>query len=250
MKIYVLASGSKGNSTFIDVDGHGILIDCGIAKRRLINSLNELGYEFSDIHTVLLTHDHNDHNKNIHIFDKNILYAGKNTVEGLINVIEPYQLIELDNINILPLALSHDANSPMAYIISYRDEKLVYMTDTGYVNKKNTEYIKNASYYIIESNHDVEMLMDTNRPQYLIERILSDFGHMSNEYSATLMANSIGENTKEIILAHLSSEANTPKKAVATYKKVFKKHQIDINSIILKVASQQDIVCGGKQLED
>ena len=39
MKYHVLASGSKGNSIFIYDQGNGLLIDCGISKRQLIQNL-------------------------------------------------------------------------------------------------------------------------------------------------------------------------------------------------------------------
>ena len=104
--------------------------------------------------------------------------------------------------------------------------------------------MKNLDYYIIESNHDIEMLMATKRPMFLKNRILNDVGHLNNEYSAQLMSEMIGENTKEIILAHLSQEANTKEKAIETYKQVFKEQNIQFDQI--KVASQVDVISGGK----
>lgn len=118
------------------------------------------------------------------------------------------------------------------------------MTDTGNVSQKNRQYMKNLDYYIIESNHDIEMLMATKRPMFLKNRILNDVGHLNNEYSAQLMSEMIGENTKEIILAHLSQEANTKEKAIETYKQVFKEQNIQFDQI--KVASQVDVISGGK----
>ena len=100
-------------------------------------------------------------------------------------------------------------------------ETILYMTDTGYVSQKNMKYIDNLDYYIFESNHDVEMLMATKRPLFLKNRIYGDEGHLNNEYSANIMAQVIGNKTKEICLAHLSQEANTKEKALETYHQVF-----------------------------
>ena len=77
MKYYVLASGSQGNSTFIDFDGVGVLIDCGISKKQLIYRMNLYCYDIKDIKYVLLTHDHYDHSKNIHCFDNKMVYAAE-----------------------------------------------------------------------------------------------------------------------------------------------------------------------------
>lgn len=252
MEYHVLASGSKGNSTFVYTNGFGILIDCGISRKQLLYRLEKVGFKESDIHCVLLTHDHYDHKKNIHIFNPTIVYSGLGCIEGLParNILKPYQPIGFNQIEITPLAISHDATSPLAFVIEDQISKFVYMTDTGYVSQKNMKYIMNADYYIIESNHDINMLMDTNRPIYLKKRILSDLGHLSNDYSARLMCKVLGDHTKDIVLAHLSQEANTPELALETYYKIFEYSHIDIQQYNIKVASQVDVVSGGENIEN
>ena len=239
MEFHVLASGSKGNATFVYEDGCGILIDCGITRKQLLYKLEQLGFNDSDITYVFLTHDHYDHNKNIHIFDTDKIFSAKKNIENLdeYHTLIPYTHRQFGVFDVLTLKTSHDASDPIGFVIS-TDEQLLYMTDTGYVSQKNRQYMKNLDYYIIESNHDIEMLMATKRPMFLKNRILNDVGHLNNEYSAQLMSEMIGENTKEIILAHLSQEANTKEKAIETYKQVFKEQN--------KVASQVDVISGGK----
>lgn len=245
MEFHVLASGSKGNATFVYEDGCGILIDCGITKKQLLYKLEQLGFNDSDITYVFLTHDHYDHNKNIHIFDTDKIFSAKKNIENLdeYHTLIPYTHRQFGVFDVLTLKTSHDASDPIGFVIS-TDEQLLYMTDTGYVSQKNRQYMKNLDYYIIESNHDIEMLMATKRPMFLKNRILNDVGHLNNEYSAQLMSEMIGENTKEIILAHLSQEANTKEKAIETYKQVFKEQNIQFDQI--KVASQVDVISGGK----
>ena len=70
------------------------------------------------------------------------------------------------------------------------------------------------------------MLMATSRPMYLKKRILSDKGHLDNTYSAIVMTKVLGENTREIVLAHLSEEANTHELAYNTYMNIFKSNKI------------------------
>ena len=245
MEFHVLASGSKGNATFVYEDGCGILIDCGITRKQLLYKLEQLGFNDSDITYVFLTHDHYDHNKNIHIFDTDKIFSAKKNIENLdeYHTLIPYTHRQFGVFDVLTLKTSHDASDPIGFVIS-TDEQLLYMTDTGYVSQKNRQYMKNLDYYIIESNHDIEMLMATKRPMFVKNRILNDVGHLNNEYSAQLMSEMIGENTKEIILAHLSQEANTKEKAIETYKQVFKEQNIQFDQI--KVASQVDVISGGK----
>lgn len=249
MEYHILASGSKGNSTFIYDNGVGILIDCGISRKQLLYRLQTVGFQEEDIQYVLLSHDHYDHNKNIHIFPSNILYCSEEIMLDESNhILVPYQDITLNHITITPLTTSHDAKGNLAFLFKTEKESLLYMTDTGYVLQKNLTYMKDLNYYIFESNHDVEMLMATNRPIFLKRRIYGDLGHLNNEYSAKIMCDVIGNNTKEIVLAHLSQEANTKEKALETYFQVFKENQISFSNI--KVASQVNVVSGGNYHED
>lgn len=245
MEFHVLASGSKGNATFIYENGCGILIDCGITRKQLLFKLDNLGFSEDDIRFVFLTHDHYDHNKNIHIFDKDKLYTAKKNIVDIdeYHTLIPYEHRQFGVFDVLTLKTSHDASDPIGFVIS-TDETLLYMTDTGYVSQKNREYMMDLDYYIIESNHDIQMLMDTKRPMFLKNRILNDVGHLNNEYSARLMSQVLGEQTKEIILAHLSQEANTVEMALKTYQNIFNEQNIKFDNI--KVASQVDVVSGGK----
>lgn len=248
MRFYILASGSKGNSTFIDFDGVGVLIDCGISRKQLIFRLNQVGYDVRNIRYVFLTHDHYDHKKNIHTFNPSLIYSAQGCYDGLAadHYLTPYDILQFDHFTMIPLKTSHDATAGLGFEFIFKEKRLIYMTDTGYVSRKNANYMNDADYYIIESNHDVEMLMNTNRPMSLKNRILSDKGHLSNLDSALLMCRLVGTHTKEIVLAHLSQEANTKDLALATYEEVFKENQVSLERIALKVASQVDIVVGGE----
>lgn len=244
MEFHVLASGSKGNATFIYEDGCGILIDCGIARKQLLFKLKNLGFSETDITYVFLTHDHYDHNKNIHIFNQDIVFTSRNNIDDIddYHTLIPYEHRQFGIFDVLTLKTSHDASDPIGFVFSTQ-ETLLYMTDTGYVSQKNRKYMYNLDYYIIESNHDIEMLMNTKRPLFLKNRILNDKGHLNNEYSARLMSELIGDKTKEIVLAHLSQEANTPEKAMETYLKIFQEQNISFKNI--KIASQVNVVSGG-----
>ena len=233
MEYHVLASGSKGNSIFIYDQGNGLLIDCGISKRQLYTKLNQLRFHESDIHHVLLTHDHIDHNKNISIFDQSIVYCGKGCIPGIdeSHELENYQNIQLDHYIITPLPLSHDATSPLGFVIKGKDETILYMTDTGYVSQKNMEYIKNLDYYIFESNHDIEKLQHGPYPDWLKKRVLSDYGHLSNNACSLYLTKLIGNKTKKIYLMHLSEKNNTEELALKEINHIFDTYNIPFRNI-------------------
>ncbi|MBO6046713.1 MAG: MBL fold metallo-hydrolase [Erysipelotrichaceae bacterium] len=250
MQYHVLASGSKGNATFVYEHGTGILIDCGITKKQLRYKLNQLGFSENDIDYVLLTHDHYDHKKNIHTFDPDIVYTAKGNIDDLDeeHELQVYETYQFGCFEVTVLRLSHDATNTIGFIIR-GDESLLYMTDTGYVSQRNRQMISDLNYYIIEANHDVQMLMNTRRPLFLKNRILSDTGHLDNEYSAKLMVRMIGPHTKDIVLAHLSEEANTPELALKTYNYIFDRYGIAFDRTHIRTAHQV-MVCSGGHKDD
>lgn len=245
LEFFVLASGSKGNSVVVQTNDVNIMIDCGLAKRTLKSKLEEINLSVLDIDILLITHNHGDHDRAIGLFEKEIIFCGKDTVMDIpnSNILINNQNYNIHGIEITALSISHDTVNPMAYIIK-GDESLLYMTDTGYVSQKNQECIRNLEYYIFESNHDIEMLMASQRPDYLKKRILGDLGHLENKYAARILADVIGEKTKEIVLAHLSEEANSPQKALESITEVFSKY--DVNFTNIKIATQHDVIKGGK----
>ena len=187
-----------------------------------------------------------DHNKNIHIFDAGKIYSAKKNIKDLdeYHTLVPYTHRQFGVFDVFTLRTSHDASDPIGFVISNGQEQLLYMTDTGYVSQKNRQFMKNLDYYIIESNHDIEMLMATKRPMFLKNRILNDMGHLNNEYSAHLMCEVIGEKNKRNRIGTLIATKPIQKElALATYQQVFQEEQIAFSNI--KVASQIDIVSGG-----
>jgi len=246
MRFYILASGSKGNATVIDDGTTTLLIDMGLTKKLLVERLAETPIAFDDIEYALFTHDHGDHAGGHKFIPLEKRYATSGTIELLPdNELHHYQTIKLGTFTITPLPVSHDAHDGVGFVIEAGNEKLVYMTDTGYISEVNMGYMKNADYYIIESNHNVRMLLQTDRTFALIQRILGDTGHLSNEDAAMYLTQLLGPNTKEIILAHLSEEANTPEVALTAHINIYRRKYIDIDKIRIVPAKQYGVTSGG-----
>jgi phosphoribosyl 1,2-cyclic phosphodiesterase len=246
MRFYILASGSKGNATVISDGVTNILIDMGLTKKWLLERLAETPIAFENIHFALFTHDHGDHSSGHKFIDIEKRYATRGTIEVLPeNELRHYEPIKFGSFKITPLPISHDAHDGVGFIIESGSEKLVYMTDTGYISEANMNYMKNADYYIIESNHNVRMLLQTDRTFALIQRILGDTGHLSNEDAAMYLTQLLGPNTKEIILAHLSEEANTPEVALNAHVNIYRRKYIDIDKIRIEPAKQYGVTIGG-----
>lgn len=246
MYYYIVASGSKGNATIVVDKDIVILIDMGIAFSRFEEELNKINISPKQISAALFTHNHTDHISGLKFIPIKKQYALEGTLPSSgHNVLNLFESVTIGHLQVTPIRASHDATNPCGYMIKNETETLVYITDTGIFPEENFKYIANPDYLIIESNHDISMLMKTNRPMQLKQRILSEHGHLNNEDSAVAALEIIGNKTKDIVLAHLSEEANTPSKALEAYENVFKYFAKDIRKYNLRCANQWTPLLGG-----
>ena len=247
MKVCVLSSGSKGNCTYVETKNHKILIDIGTSSLYVEKSLKSIGVNPEDIDIVLVTHAHIDHVAGIKVFSKKynpLVYISDKILKESNQKIENISSEEEININIdisiKSIRLSHDVTDIKGYVIEEDNSSMVYITDTGYISENNFEYMKNKNLYVFESNHDIEKLMNNPKyPHHTKIRILSDKGHLSNKDSAYYLSKLIGDNTKYIILAHISEQNNTEELALSTLKETFEKKNIDFSNIM--IARQNEI---------
>ena len=247
MLVSVLASGSKGNSTLITTDRVKILIDAGKNQKYLEKELNQINLSLKDIDYILITHTHADHTSSLKTIVKSykpkiilteLMYQDLDYLKNYENILFLTDKLELEDLVIDNIKTSHDTSDSRGYIITQGNSSVVQITDTGYLNQKYFKKLQNKTIYIFESNHNIEMLMHGRYPKWLKARVSSDVGHLSNESSAFYLTKIIGENTKEIILAHLSEENNTPELALETLNKEFAENNIKFNNIV--VAKQEE----------
>ena len=243
LKIASLASSSSGNCYLVVTDSTTILLDCGISVKRIKENLGIKGLELSDIDCVLVTHEHVDHVKSLKTLLKKapeaVVYASEGTYRGIREKYEDIavQLVILGDdrvrtvkggapftvgdIEVLPFNVSHDTNEPVAYRFKTEDACVSVVTDTGYVSDEIFEAVKDSDVLVAESNHEPEILLYGRYPYPVKQRILSDYGHLSNEACAGLLAKVLkyreGKDRElRVFLAHLSTENNTPEQAMLT----------------------------------
>ncbi|ARD48370.1 MBL fold metallo-hydrolase [Sporosarcina sp. P37] len=222
MRFSILASGSTGNSLYIETDEHAFLVDAGMSGKKIEGLLGSINRSMQHIDGIFVTHEHSDHIKGIGVLArkyKTPIYANAKTwqaMDGLVGEIPVDQRFHFDmetvktfgSLDIQSFAVSHDAADPMFYTFNEGGRKLAIITDTGYVSDRMKGHIQGADSFVFESNHDVSMLQMGRYPWSIKRRILSDVGHVSNEDAAVAMSEVVAEKNTQIYLAHLSLDNN------------------------------------------
>lgn len=241
-KICVLASGSTGNCTYIETSTSKFLVDIGITSLSVEKNLKNIDVNPGEIDGIFITHTHVDHIQGLKVFCKKynpIVYLTEKMHEEINKdiKIDNYKYIEdndlIDDLQVNIVKTSHDVSDSNGYLFTHNGKTIVYITDTGYINIKNHSKLCNKNLYVIESNHDIQLLMNCNRPYHVKQRILGDKGHLSNKDSSYYISKFIGDNTECVILAHLSMENNTESLAKATLMETLNKSNKSINKIII-----------------
>lgn len=222
MKFSILASGSTGNSIYVENGQHAFIVDAGLTGKKMEALLAQIDREAKQLSGILVTHEHSDHIKGVGVLARkhNIpVFANAKTWEAMNSSIGNIPLDQrfewktdevktFGGLDIQSFAVSHDAAEPMFYTFQEDGRKLVVMTDTGYVSDRMKGFISTADAYVFESNHDVSMLQMGPYPWKIKRRILSDVGHVSNEDAAVAMSEVVAEKETQIYLAHLSKDNN------------------------------------------
>lgn len=240
MRVVVLASGSEGNSTYIETKETKLLIDMGRNAKYIKEKLESIGVQAKEINYILISHTHKDHTSALKTFvnkyHPTILLSQQMFYE--LEEIKEYESIMiyeddiyLKDIKIKTIKSSHDAPDARNFILESGGYSVVYVTDTGYVNRKYFEILKDKEIYLFESNHDIEMLQNGPYPKWLKTRVIGSFGHLSNKDSAFYLSKLIGPHTKKIILMHLSHINNTQEKALEMIRETFKECEIDFQNV-------------------
>ncbi len=227
-RIVTLYSGSGGNSVYIRVANTAILIDAGKSTRTLCRSLAEIGTDLCGIDAIFITHDHHDHVSALEVLSKKLSipihmtdvsaavfdrYPDSAVHNNLIRHDVEYE-VTVGEVTVRSFRTPHDSRMSVGYRIEFADGEEIrafgVATDIGYVSDRIRQGLCGCEAVVLESNHDVDMLMKGPYPYDLKKRIRSNRGHLSNADSAAFAAELAQGGTKAFLLAHLSEENNEP----------------------------------------
>lgn len=248
LNLISLFSSSKGNCTYVCSENTKLLVDIGVSTKRLVEALNSMEISPEEIQGILITHEHSDHIKGIKVFSKKYnvpVFASKKTWPTLVsleinnalkNEFKPNSSFKIGDIDIMPFSIPHDAIDPCGFNFILKDEKVTVATDIGHITPSLLTSFENSTAILLEANHDINMLRAGKYPYLLKQRIIGNYGHLSNLTSAETVEYLIKKGTKKFILAHLSEDNNIPSLALATVKSRLSTNNIDLSDISIEVA--------------
>lgn len=250
LRVCLLASGSKGNSLFIEAGETRVLVDAGLSAREIAVRLETLGVAASDLSGILISHEHGDHIRGAGTLARRfkipvlISYpTSKQTHEHFRSAslveFEAGCSFEFRDIHIDPFPITHDTTDPVGFIIESHEAKVGFATDLGIATRLVQEKLKFCRLLVLESNHDENMLLNGPYPWHLKQRIKSRHGHLSNVESAELLSELMHPGLEGVFLAHLSEVNNHPGIALDVHRQQISNSTVCSPRVI--VGSQQNV---------
>lgn len=227
-----LYSGSSGNSLFVETENTKILIDAGMSCKKIEEGLQSIEVDPSSINAILVTHEHSDHVKGLGTLSKKFdipVFSTRETFDAMptqtdklseknIKFFNPHEKFNINDLEIKPFSIPHDAVNPCGFNISKDDNnKISIATDIGHMTKSIVDILEGSKFILLESNYDTEVLRCCAYPYILKTRIASDIGHLSNTMAGKTISYLLKNgNLKTAMLGHLSKESNFPELAYQT----------------------------------
>lgn len=230
MIVYPVCSSSKGNCIYIQGDSKkAILIDLGVGIKTLKLLLKHAGFSLNSVEAVFLTHEHSDHVAGLSSFVKEFnyipIFSSKQTLDRLIekgllsfssNIFTvKLEKIRVADLNVSSFVVSHDCFC-LAFCVECGAKKVSICTDLGCVTPSVLNNLRDSNLVFLESNFDVNMLRKGRYPYFLKKRIVSKYGHLSNDEAANLICWLVGNGVRRFLLGHLSQNNNLPELAKET----------------------------------
>lgn len=228
IRVTVLASGSRGNATLVEMGNEGILIDAGLSGRRLRELLSRQWAPPERLSRCFLTHEHMDHVRGIKTLfpggggnrisaneqTRNFLNDRGMNTDGWKTFCTGEE-VTCGGFSVSSFPVPHDAYDPCGFQIWAEEKTVVVCTDLGYATTEIKARVATADILVLEANYDEALLRsDTKRPWATKQRIMERHGHLSNLQVTELLSTLSGSGLKHILLAHISEDCNRPELAI------------------------------------
>jgi len=234
MRFASLGSGSAGNSLLVTVNRTTLMLDCGFGLKETVARLARLNVEPSALSGIVITHEHDDHaggafkfaaKYNIPVW---LTYGTLKMVTRYmpsqhdiqLNVMDSHKPLAINDIQVQPYPVPHDAREPIQCVFSDGNHKLGVLTDVGRTTPHIEDQLSSCKALVLECNHDAGMLQSGPYSWALKQRVGGVLGHLENSESAKLLSELDNSKLQHIVAAHLSVKNNTPALAKLALAKV------------------------------
>jgi phosphoribosyl 1,2-cyclic phosphodiesterase len=220
MIVAPLSSGSAGNAYWLESDGTAILVDAGIGPRDTKKRLEVVGCDITALRAIVITHEHYDHIRGAEKIARKYevpIYLTRGTLDASridtadvsTVVFENDTTFTIGELQVHARKTIHDAADPACFVVEARDgTRIGIASDLGYVNPEVLQHLSGCDGLFFESNHDLDMLRMGSYPWSLKRRIMSRFGHLSNDDSVNAVQRLLGAELKTLCMIHLSQKNN------------------------------------------
>ena len=255
VKFMSLSSGSCGNCYFLGTENGAILIDAGVSLRRLKKVLQEYGLDTDSFSAVLVTHDHLDHIRHLGSFCKRLHKPVHTTsvihnalarhtftaptIGPCRNILREGEWNEVAGMKVRYFEVPHDATQTVGYAIEVEGHKFVIMTDVGRMTDEAVEFASQADTVVVESNYDMDMLLQGPYTYELKMRIVQGCGHLSNDECASAIKRFWHQGLKNLFLCHLSENNNTHDLAYRASAEALKTLGVEKGTVALRCLPRQ-----------
>lgn len=244
----ILGSGSSGNCAYVETESSRVLVDAGFSPRQIRQRLASIGRTPENLSAILITHEHADHVSGLLGLAEKFripIYCNRDTQEAIAwawkerwngkrdplfhgaektaadfisklewRLFQTGDRFELNDLFVETFPIPHDAQDPVGFLLRTSGGNFGFVTDLGHMTKLVVERVRAANVLVLESNHDIKMLQDSNRSWSLKQRILGRHGHLSNAAAADAAVEIMSDTLRHLYLAHLSRECNNPQLAM------------------------------------
>lgn len=218
MRFASLGSGSKGNATLVQAGETLVMVDCGFSVREVQRRLARLGLAASDLHAILVTHEHSDHCSGVARLSARFgipVYlshgtAGSGRCDGAseLRCIGSEDQFQVGELAVHAVRVPHDAAEPCQFRFEWSGRHLGILTDLGCVTPHVVARYSGCHSLVLEFNHDSDMLASGPYPPALKRRVGGDWGHLNNRQAIDLLQQVGHGALNNLVVAHVSENNN------------------------------------------
>lgn len=254
LKFCSLYSGSSGNSLLVQSENTNLLIDAGVSCKKIEIALNSINVLPENLDGILISHEHTDHVQSLGTLAKKYnlpVFVNQETLDNMpkqkdkipeenIKYFKTSNKFEINDLNIFPFSIPHDAANPCGFNIIKDSKKISIATDIGHISKKTLKHLENSLFVLLESNYDPEVLKCAPYPYSLKNRIAGSTGHLSNEMAGKTISYLSKCGLKYAMLGHLSNHSNFPELAYKTVLEQLIQDNYDDSKLQICVANRDN----------